>query len=201
MSAYPRVHPAELFRGAKDALLIVDLQQDFLPGGTLAVPDGDAVIPPLNRCIAAASRAGSPIYASRDWHPPDHCSFLERGGPWAVHCVAGSPGAGFAPELSLPEQATIIDKATSADAEAYSAFDGTDLAAKLHGARVSRLVVGGLATDYCVKASVLDALRSGFEVVVVADAIRAIEAERGDARLAGDEMTARGARFVALAGL
>jgi nicotinamidase/pyrazinamidase len=177
----------------RDALLIVDVQNDFLPDGRLAVPEGDAVIAPLNRCIAAARRKGLPIIASRDWHPRDHCSFRAQGGPWPEHCVAGSPGAEFAAALELPPEAIVVSKATRPDADAYSAFEGTGLAERLRGLGVERLLVGGLATDYCVLNTVRDALRAGFRVLLVTDAIRAVNVEPGDGERAEAEMRAAGA--------
>lgn len=123
-----------------DAVVLVDLQNDFLPGGTLGVPTGDAVISPLNRCIAEFQRQGLPIFASRDWHPPDHCSFQPQGGPWPAHCIAGTWGAEFAAQLCLPSAARVISKATAAQTEAYSAFQGTNLAAQLKALGCTRVL-------------------------------------------------------------
>lgn len=176
-----------------DALLLVDVQNDFLPGGSLAVPSGDEIIPALNRCIAAFGKASLPIYASRDWHPADHCSFREQGGLWPRHCVAGSPGAEFAPKLNLPADAVVISKAVSRDADAYSAFEGTDLELRLRESGVRRLYIGGLATDYCVLSTVRDALSRGFEVLLLVDGIRAVDLNPGDGQHAVDEMAALGA--------
>ncbi len=184
-----------------DALLIVDVQNDFLPGGKLAVPEGDAVIAPLNAWIERVERRGLPIIATRDWHPADHCSFQARGGPWPVHCVAGTPGAEFAPTLRLPKNAWIISKATSPDQEAYSGFQGTDLATRLREAGVRRLFIGGLATDYCVLNTVKDALQEGFTVFLLQDAIRAVNVKPGDGERAIAEMLAAGAVPVTLADL
>ena len=178
-----------------DALLLVDVQRDFLPGGSLAVPQGDRVVAPLNRCIAAFAAQGCPVFASRDWHPADHCSFLAQGGPWPVHCVAGSPGAAFADGLRLPPCAQVISKATSAEQDLYSAFGGTDLLQRLRAASVTRLVVGGLATDYCVLQTVLDACDAGFQVVVLRDAIAAVDVQPGDGKRATARMQAAGARI------
>lgn len=179
--------------GRNDALLMVDVQRDFLPGGKLGVPDGDAVVPVLNRYIAAARAKGVPIYASRDWHPQNHCSFTPQGGPWPPHCVAGTPGAAFAAGLQLPSDAAIIDKATREDADAYSAFSGTTLAEQLRRRGVKRLLVGGLATDYCVLNTVRDALREGFGVILLEDAIRAVNVKPGDGERAQREMENGGA--------
>ena len=136
------------------------------------------------------------MFASRDWHPPNHCSFREQGGPWPGHCIAGTAGAQFAPGLRLPPTVRIVDKATTAETDAYSAFGGTALAGTLRAAGVKRLVIGGLATDYCVLSTVLDALREGFEVFVLEDAIRAVDAHPGDGEKALREMCDAGARLV-----
>lgn len=179
-----------------DALIAVDVQNDFLPGGALAVAGGDAVIGPLNRCMEEFTRRGLPVFASRDWHPRDHCSFAAQGGPWPPHCVAGTPGAAFAAGLRLPASAEIVSKALRPEADAYSAFQGTELAARLRALGVRRVFVGGLATDYCVRATVLDALAAGFEAVVLADAVRAVDVRPGDGVRALEEMAARGAQLL-----
>jgi len=180
-----------------DALIVVDVQRDFLPGGSLAVPDGDAVVPVLNVCIRQFARAGLPVYATRDWHPPDHCSFVGQGGPWPPHCVSDSAGAEFAMDLELPDDARIVSKATSPHSDAYSGFDGTDLAAELKAAGVSRVFIGGLATDYCVLATVRDARRYGFDVIVLRDAIRAVGVADDDEAKALSAMRAEGAELAA----
>ena len=177
-----------------DALLLVDVQNDFCPGGALAVADGDAVVPALNAWIAAARQGGARVFASRDWHPPDHLSFAERGGIWPLHCVQDTLGAAFHPDLELPDDAVIVTKADTADREAYSAFDSGELAAQLRAAGIERLWVGGLATDYCVKASVLDATElPGLEVRVITNAIRAVDAAPGDGEAALEAMREAGA--------
>ncbi len=178
-----------------DALIIVDVQRDFLPGGTLAVSRGDAVVEPLNLCIDAFRHARLPIFYTRDWHPKNHCSFQEQGGPWPLHCVAGTPGADFAPGLNSPGEAEVVSKGTVAARDAYSGFEGTDLAQRLRKLGIRRLFVGGLATDYCVRATVLDALREGFTVVALTDAMQAVEVRAGDAARALDEMRTSGASF------
>jgi nicotinamidase/pyrazinamidase len=150
-------------------------------------------VPVLNRYLALARRKRMPVFASRDWHPRDHCSFQPQGGTWPEHCVAGSPGAAFAPGLELPGEAVIISKATGKEADAYSAFQGTDLAQRLRKVGVKRLLVGGLATDYCVLNTVLDARKAGFEVLLLADAIRAVNVKPGDGERAEREMLAAGA--------
>lgn len=171
--------------------MIVDPQVDFCPGGTLAVPGGDAIFPALNRVAAQAPL----VVASRDWHPPDHISFQTQGGPWPVHCQAGTPGADFHASLDASLVDKIVSKGTARDREAYSAFDGTELADYLKEQGVKRLLVGGLATDYCVRASVLDAVKAGFEVVVLEDAIGAVNVHSDDGERALEEMRAAGARI------
>ena len=163
-----------------DALLVVDVQRDFLPGGALAVPDGNEVVPVLAACIEAFVRNDCPIFASRDWHPPDHCSFQASGGPWPPHCIADSPGATIAAALHPPANATILDKGRSVAQEAYTAFEGTALDACLRDLHTRRLFIGGLATEYCVLNTALDALRLGYEVVVLQDAIRAVAQAGGE---------------------
>ena len=178
-----------------DALIVVDVQKDFLPGGALAVREGDAVIPPLNEAIRAFSEAGLPIFATRDWHPPDHCSFVEQGGLWPSHCVSRTQGAAFADALKLPASAAVVSKAVYSDAEAYSGFAGTGLTARLSKEGVERVFVGGLATDYCVLNTVLDACRERLDVIVLEDALRAVEAESGDGARAVGRMREAGADF------
>lgn len=181
-----------------DVLLVTDIQYDFLQGGRLAVAGGDEVIPVLNRYIDEFVAHGQPVYATRDWHPAGHCSFHEQGGPWPVHCVAGTHGAEFATTLKLPPDTTVISKATLQDQEAYSSFQGTDLGSRLRAAGIHRLFIGGLTTDYCVLNSVKDARRLGFEVFVLADAIRAVNVRPGDGQRAEAEMTSVGARRITL---
>lgn len=178
---------------AEDALILVDVQLDFLPGGSLAVSHGDEVVPALNRYIAVFRRLTLPVVATRDWHPPDHCSFQAQGGPWPPHCVAGSEGARFAPLLDLPCEGYIVSKATTRDRDAYSGFEGTDLDEWLKDAGVSRIFVGGLATDYCVLNTVRDALRIGYATFLLADAVRAVDAQAGDGERAIAEMRRLGA--------
>jgi nicotinamidase/pyrazinamidase len=176
-----------------DALLIVDVQNDFLPGGSLAVPCGDAVIAPANLLIALYGEHGLPVYASRDWHPPGHVSFQPRGGPWQPHCIAHTPGAAFPDALMLPPDAVVISKATARDSDAYSAFRDTALAEQLRAHGAERIAVCGLATDYCVLNSVSDALALGFQVLLVTDAIRAVDVHPDDGERAIAQMVARGA--------
>lgn len=179
-----------------DALLIVDVQNDFLPGGALAVPEGDQVLAPLKRWIERFVAAGSPIFATRDWHPADHCSFVGRGGCWPPHCIAGSPGAAFPNALPLPPWVQVISKAQSPSEEAYSGFSDSDLSKRLRAAGVRRLLVGGLATDYCVLSTVLDARRFGYDVLLLPDALRAVDLRPGDGRRALGAMAVAGARLL-----
>jgi nicotinamidase/pyrazinamidase len=176
-----------------DALLIIDMQVDFLPGGALGVDSGHEVVAPINHLIELFHEQGLPIYASRDWHPEDHCSFAPQGGPWPPHCVAGTPGAEFTAELALPDDAIVVSKADTAAFDAYSAFKGTNLAGELRARGVARLTVCGLATDYCVLNTVTDALEEDFDAIIVPEAMRAVEVEAGDGRRAMDRMVARGA--------
>lgn len=183
-----------------DALLIVDVQNDFCPGGALAVPEGDQVVPILRRLAERFAAVGRPVYASRDWHPPDSTHFKENGGVWPVHCVQGTPGARLREDLHLPPSAAIVTKGHRRTDHGYSAIVGEvagrgSLLEDLHGRGIDRLVVGGLATDYCVRHSVLDALRNGIAVTLLTDAIRAVDVEPGDGARALDEMSAAGAEL------
>lgn len=182
-------------------LLVVDVQNDFLPGGALPVPRGDAVIAPLNRCIDAFQRLGLPIYAARDWHPTDHCSFQHQGGPWPPHCIAGLYGSEPPRGLHLPPSTHLVFKGTHPKVEAYSAFQATGLAVELRKAGCRRVLIGGLATDYCVRATALDALAAGFETIVLEDAIRAVEVHRGDGKRTLEEMRAEGVRVATTASI
>ncbi len=175
-----------------DALIVADVQSDFLPGGALGVPKGGEVIAPINRCARVFEREHLPVFATRDWHPFDHCSFRQQGGPWPAHCIAGTSGAEFARELQLPAGTQIISKATRREAEAYSAFEGTDLAQRLRDAGCRRVFVAGLTTDYCVRATALDARAAGYEVVVLEDAVRAVDVHPGDGKRALAEMSSAG---------
>jgi nicotinamidase/pyrazinamidase len=170
--------------GAGDALLVVDVQNDFLPGGSLAVPAGDAVLPAVGRALQRFAALALPVFASR---------------PWPPHCVAGTPGADFPDALRLPAGTVVISKATTPARDAYSAFDGTDLHARLQTLGVRRLIVCGLATDYCVQASVLDALARGYAVVVLADGVAAVDVQPGDGERALATMRQRGAVVTAAA--
>ncbi len=178
---------------AGDALILVDVQYDFLPGGSLAVTDGDAIIDPLNRQIARFEADGLPVVATRDWHPADHISFAQRGGPWPPHCVRGTHGAQFEEHLDVPADAIVISKADTPDKDAYSGFQGTTLDEQLRGLGVGRVFVGGLATDYCVLNTVLDARRLGYDVVLLTEAIRAVNVHPDDGERAIAQMVEAGA--------
>lgn len=176
-----------------DAMILVDLQRDFLPGGALAVQLGDEIIPRVNGYVAAFAKRSMPIFMTRDWHPPDHCSFKAQGGPWPPHCVRETQGAEWPDGFPMPPVVHVVSKATQPDLDAYSGFQGTTLANKLQDLGVKRVFVAGLATDYCVRATVLDARELGFDVVVLEDAIRGVEVNSGDSASAIAEMTAAGA--------
>jgi nicotinamidase/pyrazinamidase len=181
----------ELYVG--DALLIADVQNDFLPGGALEVEGGDEIVPILRGYVDRFRSLGLPIFLSRDWHPPNHCSFREQGGPWPIHCVAGSAGASPPPSFLIPETAIIIYKATLPDKEAYSAFQDTLLHERLQAAGISRLFIGGLATDYCVLHTVKDARVLGYHVCLLTDAIKAVNVAWEDGRKAEESMIRLGA--------
>jgi nicotinamidase/pyrazinamidase len=173
------------------ALIVVDYQNDFNPGGALAVAEGDEIAERIN----ALARSGDYdlVVATRDWHPPDHGSFREQGGPWPVHCVAGTPGAELHPALEQANVDVIVDKGQDRDTEGYSGFDGTNLADLLHERGIGEITVVGLATDYCVKQTALAGLREGFNVTVDSTAVRGVEVEPGDSRRALEEVRAAGA--------
>lgn len=171
-----------------DALLIADIQNDFLPGGALGIRGGDAVVPILQRYMRRFQSHGLPIFLTRDWHPPDHCSFREQGGPWPIHCVAGSHGSLPPMGFDAPASAVIIYKAIDREEEAYSAFQQTMLHRHLQAVGVRRLFIGGLATDYCVLNTVKDARRLGYGVCLLMDGIKAVNLQAEDGRRAEEEM-------------
>jgi len=179
----------------KQALIVVDVQNDFCPGGTLAVARGDEVVEPLNELIDEFLEQERPVYKSRDWHPPTTKHFEKYGGVWPVHCVQDTKGAEFHPALRDDPRITVISKGLG-DTDCYSAFDETDLLAQLHQQNVEEVVVGGLATDYCVKSTVLDALRSGFKVKALKNAMRAVDLQPGDGERAIEEMRDAGAEIL-----
>jgi len=176
-----------------DALLIVDVQNDFLPGGSLAVKGGENIIAPFNQYIEAAQAKSLPVLATRDWHPPNHCSFKEQGGPWPPHCVVDSKGAEFPSELRLPPSAVVISKGMVVEKDAYSGFEETDLDERLRSAHIHRVLIGGLATDYCVLNTVRDAIKHGYEVLLLQDAMAAVNVQPEDGEKAIEEMTSLGA--------
>lgn len=176
-----------------DALLIVDIQNDFLPGGALGIPGGDAVIAVLQAYLRRFEAHHLPIYLTRDWHPPRHCSFLAQGGPWPPHCVAFTPGALPPDRFEIPASAVIIYKAFEADREAYSAFQETPLHRHLQALGVRRLFIGGLATDYCVLNTVKDARALGYAVCLLTDGIQAVNLQPDDGRRAEATMVELGA--------
>jgi nicotinamidase/pyrazinamidase len=186
-----------------DALVVVDVQNDFCPGGSLAVPDGDHVVPVLNRYAERFAAQGAAVFASRDWHPPRTRHFAAYGGVWPPHCVQGTTGAALHPALVLPARTQVVSKGMDPDEDAYSCFQacaeqGGDFASLLAAREIQRLFVGGLATDYCVKATALDALRAGLTVVILQDAVRAVDVTPGDGARALAELAAAGAESARL---
>ncbi len=175
-----------------DALIIVDAQNDFCAGGALEVPDGDAVIEPLNRL----AREADFVVATRDWHPPDHGSFTAYGGPWPVHCVSETPGAELHSALDTEQIDVIVDAGRTPEAEGYSGFEETELERLLREQGVETVHIGGLALDYCVRATALDAKRLGFDVVVHRDATRPVEVNPGDGERAAQELREAGVQVV-----
>jgi nicotinamidase/pyrazinamidase len=180
----------------KKALIVVDVQNDFCPGGSLAVANGDNVVAPLNRLMNEFLDREEPVFKTRDWHSPRTKHFAAYGGVWPVHCVQGTRGAEFHPDLLDDPRITIISKGIDESADGYSGFDGTELARLLREEKVEQVWVGGLATDYCVKHTVLDALREGFEVKALADAMRAVNVNPNDGAKAIAEMRNAGAEIV-----
>jgi nicotinamidase/pyrazinamidase len=183
--------------GKHTVLVVVDIQNDFCPGGALAVSEGDKVVPVLNKYIQLFRRASAPIIYTRDWHPPDHSSFKSQGGPWPPHCVQGTEGARFHPNLKPPAEGEVISKADKGD-EAYSFLQGTNMAERLRQRGITTLLVGGLATDYCVKETVLDALKFGFKVYHLDDASKGVNVKPEDSDEALGEMVSKGARRITL---
>lgn len=192
--------------GKNSALIIVDVQNDFCPGGSLPVPEGDRVVPVLNRYIDLFIASGLPIFASRDWHPEETSHFKDFGGIWPVHCVQQTSGAAFHPDLRLPPEAVVLSKGMDPTKDDYSAFQAVDktgrpLPAVLREKGISRIYVGGLATDYCVKATVLEGLKAGLTVTLLKDASRGVDLQQGDSERAVDEMQKSGASVADYAGV
>ena len=180
------------------ALLIVDVQNDFCPGGALAVAGGDEVVPVMNRYAEAFAAAGRLVIADRDYHPGRTTHFVQFGGAWPAHCVQGTYGAAYHPRLVLPPGTVHVVKGMGAEEDAYSVFQGRDtsgtsFAAMLAAHGIRKLYVGGLATDYCVKHTVLDARKAGLDVVVLSDGVRAVNVQPGDGERAIEAMQAVGA--------
>lgn len=188
---------------SKKALLVVDMQNDFCPSGALGVPDGDRVVPILNKYIEIFRQAGLPVYFTRDWHPPVTVHFKAYGGQWPPHCVQGTQGAEFHPDLEVPYRAVIMSKGDDPAQDSYSAFSGHDekgrnLAEVLRADGVSHFYIGGLATDYCVRETSLDAIKDGFEVTVLIDAVKGVDLSPGDSERALEEIRRKGARTATL---
>ena len=173
------------------ALLIIDFQNDFTSGGALEVPGGDEIAEPVKRLAKEFDH----VFATRDWHPADHASFETEGGPWPVHCVQGTHGAELHPAMADIEVEEIVDVGVEREDEGYSGFEKSTLADLLHARDVDEVAVVGLATDYCVRASAIDACREGFDTTVVTDAIRAVEVSPGDGERALEEMKEAGAKL------
>lgn len=176
-----------------DALIIVDVQNDFLLGGRLAVFGGNEIIPSLNLYIACFLAHQLPVFATRDWHPSNHCSFEQQGGVWPPHCIAGSEGAAFHPDLELPADTHILSKATTQERDDYSGFSGTQLNTELQSLSIHRVFIGGIATEYCVLNTVKDALRFHYITFVLEDAVCAINKQPGNGLHALEEMIHLGA--------
>jgi len=180
----------------RKALIVVDVQNDFCPGGSLAVAHGDEVVPPLNKLVGEFLDRGEPVYKTRDWHPARTKHFAAYGGVWPVHCVQNTPGAEFHANLLDDPRINIISKGIDDRADGYSGFDGTNLGELLREEGVAEIWVGGLATDYCVKETVLDGVRQGFKVKALADSMRAVNINSDDGAKAIDQMRAAGAEIV-----
>lgn len=192
-AAPPSGPRTDLHPDKQSVLILVHLQNDFCPGGALPVTEGDTILPLINRYIGLFQSSGLPVIATRDWHPSNHCSFKEQGGRWPVHCVQGSRGAQFRTDLHIPNGSLIISGATNAQKEAYSTFDGTSLNDYLEDMGAKTLYIVGLATDYCVKQTVLDGCKLGYRVVVLEDAVRGVNLQPDDSQKALQEMSEAGA--------
>lgn len=187
----------------KSALVVVDLQNDFMPGGALGVPGGDEVLPVVNRYIERFRAAGLPIYATRDWHPPVTKHFHQYGGVWPPHCVQGTPGAEFHRDLKLPPDVVVVSKGMDPTQDSYSCFDayeadGAPMAESLRRRGVERIYIGGLATDYCVRSSVMSAVKEGFKITVLLDASRGVNLQPHDSEKAIEDMVRVGAEMATI---
>ncbi len=185
--------------GTGDALLVIDIQNDFLPGGRLAVAEGDQVIPVINSYIDRFIERQLPVFATRDWHPKNHGSFIQQGGSWPEHCIAGSAGAEFARGLHLPAAVPVFSTGIDVDKDGYSGFENPDLNKHLEKLSISRLFIGGLATDYCVFNTVCDALNRNYQVLLLTDAVRAVNVHSQDGEQAINQMILKGALPITLA--
>lgn len=181
---------------SRKALIVVDVQNDFCPGGSLAVTEGNEVVAPLNKLMKEFLDRGEPVYQTRDWHPEKTKHFASYGGTWPIHCVQNTHGAEFHPDLLNDPRITVISKGFDERADGYSGFDGTQLAQLLRDEGVNELWVGGLATDYCVKQTVIDGLQSGFKVKALADAMRPVNVNPDDGQKAVEEMREAGAEII-----
>lgn len=187
---------------SSDVLIITDMQNCFMPGGSLPVTEGDSIIGPLNTALELFASAGLPVIFTRDWHPPDHCSFRVRGGPWPVHCVQGTEDAAFSRKLHAPPaRPMVISKAVDPNKEQYSAYYGRDeagrtMAENLRALKAKRIFIGGVATEYCVFNTVLDMLKDGYNVLVFEDGVKPVEVKPGDGAAALENMEKRGARLI-----
>ena len=178
------------------ALIVVDVQRDFCPGGALPARDGNKIVRPLNRVIETFEKENLPIVFTRDWHPRNHISFKAYGGIWSPHCVKNTPGAKFHPELYIPRGAIVVNKATEPKQEAYSGFQGTNLATLLRTKGVKEVVIGGLATDYCVLNTAMDALENGYRATVISDCVKGVNVKRTDSATAFRRMSTRGVKTI-----
>jgi nicotinamidase/pyrazinamidase len=181
---------------SRKALVVVDVQNDFCPGGSLAVADGNEVVAPLNKLMKDFLDRGEPVYKTRDWHPEKTKHFAIYGGTWPIHCVQHTRGADFHPDLLDDPRITVISKGFDERADGYSGFDGTQLAQLLRDEGVDEVWVGGLATDYCVKQTVIDGVHNGFKVKALADAMRPVNVNPDDGKKAVEEMKEAGAEIV-----
>ena len=183
--------------GLRDALIIVDMQKDFMPGGALPVPEGDKIVPVLNNYIKLFAEKNLPVYFTRDWHPENHISFQNFGGIWPPHCVQDTEGAKFHEDLFIPsDNKFIISKGTSRDFDAYSGFQGTILESLLRERGIKRVFIGGVATDYCVKNTALGAINLGFQTFILSDGIKGVDVNPGDSERALDLLLSEGAVLI-----
>ena len=184
---------SEISLDERSALVIVDIQLDFCAGGAIPVPNGDSVVPVLNKYLKLFLSAGALIVATRDWHPANHSSFKSNGGVWPAHCVMNTKGARFHPDLSLPRDIIVVSKGEFPDDSSYSNFERTSLLSNLRDRKTENVYIGGLATDYCVRATVIDSVKLGFTTYLLSDASRGVDVNHGDSMRAISEMVKLGA--------